>query len=260
MKQYWSTQETNKLIKIHKKKHTSELCRIFNRSAISIRSKMYKLNLKSGVPFCGKRKTTVNENFFSKPNLLNSYWAGFIAADGCIFKKNKGSMLTIHLNKKDKKLLNKFKKDIQFSGKIVNKTKTNSCQIFIHRDNICKDLMKNFNITPRKSLTLKPPKGLTKRQALAYIVGYIDGDGCISQQHNKPKLSIIGTQELLKWAHLTLNLQIAFKKIPIRKVKNHKIYTYVLYSNKAIKALQILNTAYKSTLNRKWSKIYVHSS
>ena len=39
-----------------------------------------------------------NETFFEKPSRVNSYWAGFIAADGCVYRNT----LKITLSKKDK--------------------------------------------------------------------------------------------------------------------------------------------------------------
>ena len=44
--------------------------------------------------FCSKRcvflfkHPNLNENYFAEPNLENSYWAGLIAADGCIYSRD----------------------------------------------------------------------------------------------------------------------------------------------------------------------------
>lgn len=44
-----------------------------------------------------------NTEFFKEPNTLNSYWAGFIAADGCIqqYKDNRQPTLAINLKSSD---------------------------------------------------------------------------------------------------------------------------------------------------------------
>lgn len=36
------------------------------------------------------KKYSYNDNYFRTPNLENSYWAGFIAADGCVYKGHTG--------------------------------------------------------------------------------------------------------------------------------------------------------------------------
>ena len=43
---------------------------------------------------------TKNEDFFSVPNLTNSYWAGFIAADGHL--TSKGATLQINIQARDR--------------------------------------------------------------------------------------------------------------------------------------------------------------
>ena len=53
-----------------------------------------------------RRKHHIDDDFFSEVNELNSYWAGFIAADGNISKNNK--CLTITLSIKDESILFRF--------------------------------------------------------------------------------------------------------------------------------------------------------
>ena len=60
-----------------------------------------------------QRKYNVNDNFFEKTDVLNCYWAGFIAADGCIIEGKKQNQLSIGLAKKDFNHLNLFKNDIR---------------------------------------------------------------------------------------------------------------------------------------------------
>ena len=64
-----------------------------------------------------ERQHNVNDDFFNNPNILNCYWAGFIAADGCIGRRN-NNVLSIGLSSKDKQHLETFKNNINFSGPI----------------------------------------------------------------------------------------------------------------------------------------------
>lgn len=68
--------------------------------------------------FSRKRKYNVNDDFFESPSLLNSYWAGFIAADGNLSGNYR--KLNIGLAKKDKCILEQFLKDIGAENKIWN--------------------------------------------------------------------------------------------------------------------------------------------
>ena len=116
----------------------------------------------------------INQDYFSVPNLENSYVAGFIAADGNIHKsKNK---LRIDLQIRDAEYLQNIV--LLFSDKKITTTKRNYRSISLWSWKIISDLQKNFNITPNKSLTLKPPK-LEGQNALAFIIGNLDGDGSI---------------------------------------------------------------------------------
>lgn len=157
----------------------------------------------------GRRKYNVNDDFFEKPNLINSYYAGFIAADGCIFNnKHYSNYLIFGLSIKDKDFLEEFKKNIQFDGPIIEYLSKGRkyVRLTINSTKICNDLKENFNITPKKTFTLVPPNITKKEYIDAFICGYIDGDGYISfcnlhAQHKQKTcvIGMIGTYEILMW-------------------------------------------------------------
>lgn len=174
----------------------------------------------------GKRKYKVNDNFFETPNLINSYYAGFIAADGCIrVTKTGAKYLMFGLSIKDKCLLENIKKDLNFEGPITEYPKLTKkfVRLIINSPKICEDLEKNFNITPRKTFTLIPPN-INKTSLIdAFICGYIDGDGtiCFSHDYKNGKqkkccISLIGTFDFLTW------INNRFKEIYTPKNKNSK--------------------------------------
>lgn len=146
-----------------------------------------------------KREYYINDNFFEIPNLLNSYWAGFLAADGNISRDY--CTLTIGLSAKDRIVLENFIRDTDSNYKIKN-YKSNGCDcvgLAITSAKICQDLKNNFNITDRKSLTLIHPN-LTTDLSDSFIVGYIDGDGTIGLYNSKKQkslsLSLLGTTDM----------------------------------------------------------------
>ena len=267
----WTNKEI-KLLKMHyannRLSSTKDLAKKLNRNVYAVYMKAQALGLKP--KYKSNTKYTINENFFSKPNLLNSYWAGFIAADGGISAKSskKVTRLIIKLQRRDKKLLYKFKKDINFTGPIkdreyylsYDRTRISAVSVLeINSEKICADLKKNFNIIPNKSLVLKPPKQLTEKQILAYIVGYIDGDGCVSLIDNALRLNILGTKTTLFFIHklLTKKLNLIHKSLPIVKRKN--IYSYTIYGHNAKTTILFLKNNFKSILNRKWNKVYKYT-
>ena len=157
-----------------------------------------------------KRRYNVNDDFFETPNEINCYYAGFIAADGCISKRTgkfvETYTLSFGLSIKDKDFLEHFKEIISYEGKI--KEFENNGRMYVRLDiqsnKICDDLCKNFNITERKTHTLCPPNLFDKNLIDAFICGYIDGDGSVyfSKNKNKQKrvgIAIIGTDKMLTW-------------------------------------------------------------
>lgn len=143
-----------------------------------------------------------DDNFFEKPNLLNCYYAGFIAADGNIYKNK---ILSFGLAKKDDSILIRFKNDIKYNG-IIRYGICNGyeyCNLTINSIKICSDLYKNFNITPQKSLTLLPPNLESDDLIDAFICGYIDGDGSIGIYNHTCRdnisVQMLGTKEMLLW-------------------------------------------------------------
>ncbi len=139
------------------------------------------------------------------------YWAGFIAADGCI---RSGSHLNIGLAKKDSDHLEKLQKLAGGAIYYSNKSTTWS----MHNAKIMVDFLSKLNITPRKSKTLKPPVGMSQKQSCDFIRGYIDGDGCFTSNAQKwniyPCISIVGTKEFLEWVRNCLKKWAKCKTFP----------------------------------------------
>jgi hypothetical protein len=159
-------------------------------------------------PNCRTKKNTYNcnEDYFSVVCSENSYWAGFLAADGNISRNNKS--LAFGLKTSDIKTIEEFKLALSSESIIKNHVKKLNgktyyfSDIFITSKKLCEDLTKNFNITNKKSLTLMPPK-INDCFLDYYIKGYIDGDGSICEYTRKKnslteiRISMLGTLEVL---------------------------------------------------------------
>ncbi len=123
---------------------------------------------------CSTRKYEFNETFFKKIDTEEkAYWLGFIYADGCLDARNE---LRLHVSKKDKTHIQKFKKQINSNHPIHN------CQLNTISLNICSKKMasylKKLGVIPAKTFILEYPK-IPKKFNNHFIRGVFDGDGCI---------------------------------------------------------------------------------
>lgn len=208
------------------------------------------------------RNPHFNQDYFAVPNLENSYWAGFIAADGCIYRRAKGTRtLSIGLQLKDKQHLINLKSRIG-AGSLSDVKHYNengrtyhSVTFLVYSDKICNDLGSNFNIYPQKSLTLSPPT-LKGDLALAYIAGYIDGDGSYTRSNNRPVISIVGTAEVLQWIANIAGVE--------KNPRNHKnIHEMTLHGNDAInvrKSFEQLDLPLLDRKKNRWEELGLNLS
>ncbi len=161
------------------------------------------------------RKYQINFDYFDMIDVQRSYWGGFIAADGCVSEKRK--TLAIRLHEKDRLHLECFRDMVGYTGKIYDVSAVcrkgrfkSGPQVLIQFcgvDNWLKKLENTYNIVPRKSLILEPPINLDENNSLAYIIGYTDGDGCIStggrittgKRPGDWSIQYIGTFSVLCW-------------------------------------------------------------
>lgn len=212
------------------------------------------------------RKYNVNDNFFSEPNILNCYYAGFIAADGCIPSRDRNSLL-IELSSKDRQWIEIFKKNLQIESPIrdrIDKGKYPMSGISFTSSKIIRDLKNIFNIIPKKSLTLMPPNIEDKKLKYAFICGYIDGDGSIIHYINEKRnrdtifLSILGTYKMCSWIKETFK-DITNNTGTIHEKTNTKIFKIVFNTKSARDIIKQLYALDVPKLKRKWSdEVYNH--
>lgn len=127
------------------------------------------------------KKHSVNEDFFKKWSPKMAYIVGYIMADGNIAwnpsPKKSYRALTITAAKKDRNHLEKIRKILQSTKKLLYSSGTKSYRLIVHNKTICQDLMK-IGVIPRKSLRNKFPM-IPKKFLRHFIRGVIDGDGSV---------------------------------------------------------------------------------
>ena len=194
------------ILQLSKDKHISEKQACIQILGKEVQLSYYKkkfgieLNPTGKATFTARRSRgyDVDDSFFSSITEINSYYAGFIAADGNINKDRPN--LTISLAEKDREFLEEFLVNLN-SNYPIRSYQSNGfpvSSLIITSRQICDDLNEHFNITPGKSLTYIPPI-LGQPYLDCFIIGLIDGDGTIGFSSRKTckdslYISFVGTK------------------------------------------------------------------
>lgn len=182
----------------------------------------------------------LKEDCFSTQTSESDFWAGFIAADGCIDEKK--NQVRICLSVKDSYFIQYFKDWCQSSNKISG---IQASYFSITSNKIVSDLKKYYNIVARKSLILQAPV----RQSLSFIAGYFMGDGWIIKNKRRGfTLGFVGTTNMLEW------IKSYFVDLSIAKVFKKRKISQLTYEGKKL-ILEISNRIFNNSpvyLDRKF--------
>ena len=201
-----------------------------------------------------------NDNIFDVIDSEDkAYWLGFIYADGYISKinsaKNHQHLFEIQLAKKDKSHLEKLKlffnskKELTYhSGKIKNVE--HPVYRLSRQNKHLWNTLYNKGVIPQKSLILEFPteEQVPKEFQLAFIRGYVDGDGCITinQANDLVYLGLVGSSKFLD------KIEELFGKG--KRYKDGKNFDLRYSINKAIPILEQLYPNATIYLERKRNK------
>lgn len=199
---------------------------------------------------------TYDLDFFDQFTPESAYWAGFLAADGCV--RSTRATVSLRLAATDFGHVEKFRQAVRFNGDV--KISGSAAYLHINGPRWVAALSRNFNITPRKSLTYRMPNLPT--DALPHFVrGVIDGDGSITRT-TVPSLHITGTRYLLaslaEVFYECCDVRLKSKnRVPPVFVKDNGISGLVSWSGR--NAAKILRWVYADStdsirLDRKYAK------
>ena len=243
-------------------KKYNELCSLkavgkyFNTSYSSIKKYMIKYD----IPFKKQIKYLFTKDYFKYYNKDSFYWAGFLAADGCVKdrKSKNGNRIweiSLELSNKDLDHLYKFKNSLNSNHKVFYKEKTNSSNITLVSEEMVCDL-KRFNIVPRKTFVYTIPDFVKNSNLVSHFIrGYIDGDGSYYYANNSINIEVKGTYDTLLFIKEIFD-KIVSKKTPNKIRKINSIYSLCYGGNICVK--EIVNYLYKDAsiyLERKYNKI-----
>lgn len=200
----------------------------------------YKINQKNFSLFLKDNNVTVRKGFENKHytkdenyfEIIDSeekaYWLGFIFADGCVVNNSSDGTyrLCIELSNADKEHLEKFKRSIKSDSPIVSRKNRDTSSITINSKKIVDDLMNLGAVVDKtnKGFISKRILELNKNLKLAFLRGYLDGDGYI----DKTRYRIIYT---VKSSTITNSLNDMLKEYN-PKIKDDITYFRILIENK----------------------------
>lgn len=271
---FWTTKEDLKLEELVSSNNMSfrDMLVFFpNRTACAIEKRCYTLGLKNRYIY---RKYTFDHNCWSNLTPQMSYYAGFIAADGCLKirkgrnnKSSGGYGFSVTLSRKDDVLVQDLKNIFKYTGSV----KISSCQLNgktfpqsqLHMQVNKKwfdDLKYYWNIEPQKTYRLGPPNIINEYLQFCYLIGYLDGDGCINIDKVRGKISISFVscgKEILNWIKRLTDkyIEIGFhgEERNVRKMNHVKnCYVFSIGGRSAILLYHFLKHFNVKKLDRKW--------
>lgn len=199
-----------------------------------------------------------NERYFDVIDDENkAYIMGLLYADGCNHYDR--GCLALSLQDEDKHILDEInlllnnKKPLFFENlSIKNANFHDQYRITLFSRHLC-DIMNDYGVTPRKSLTLTFPSWLSVDLYRHFIRGYVDGDGsiCWNNETNKCSVSMVGTESFLtEVAKILRDNGIDVKMSNHRNVKVLKTTS----RENAVKLITFLYFNVNLKLNRKYQK------
>ena len=187
----------NKLKELYKAGNSQiKIANIFNVSEDTIRKWMKENNIS-----IRNRKYKIDEKYFLNLDTPEkAYWIGFLSADGYVTDLR--GEIQLELQKSDREHLIKFEKAISCNAPIKEIYCGEHKEFLHYRFYIrCINMVRTLNyygITQNKSLNFYP-RNIPKELIKYWILGYIDGDGCIFQAKNRIKISFTGTEKTLNF-------------------------------------------------------------
>jgi hypothetical protein len=233
----------------------SWLCRELRRSVGSINQKCKKLGLRFDQWEHVNRRIEVDDEFFAEFSVRKAYWAGLLAADGCLSKE-----ITIELKVVDEIVLQQFMLELGHTGALTYRTMKNVdgrglyAALRFRSRQITDDLQEKYRLTPRKSLTLQPPDLTETEHIIGYINGLFEGDGCIRISPRDGLIAQVCTAslEMINWLQqimLLINVKSNFKQVTNR---GNKLYEITWCGANAERLLTTLTDVVNGAMDRKW--------
>lgn len=235
------------------------------RTVSSIKNRVRQLSIElvpQGTSSFSHERVDVDDAYFDQLNEVNTYWAGFISADGCI---KDGDILKVKVSCRDTPHLLRLKEAIGYQGQHTYQTRVNktgsvtrSIEFSARSAQICNQLQNNFGIGPRKTKILDFPS-LSNNLLDAWIVGYIDGDGTVGYYGSKGKqkylnIVVVGTEDVCKGIRGRFS-EVIGESIENKISEKDGLYRFQISGQRAVSVYQHYKQIRVPNLDRKWSYV-----
>lgn len=219
--------------------------------------KRNKCELRSVYESKESRGFTINHDCFTDfSREEDSYWYGFLLADGCI----SNGIVSLSLKPSDRYFVEAFKEYSGGSGKVRDVTSFNKsvqkeykfCSFSV-KDLKLEERLTAQGFEPRKSCKELPPTFLTYTKSDRHFWrGVIDGDGYIRKDVNNPEINLVGSLVLLESFRKFCEAVTDVKRDKlIRQRPNSELHLISYFGAEAIKVMSVLWSDYSLCLKRK---------
>ena len=180
-------EQGNSMNKTAKTYHSTPqtLKKLFISNGVKIRNQKEQLILENM-----KRTKAINHNYFDKLTNENSYYLGFLGADGTV-RKNRNE-IKIGLSSVDLNFLEEFKEKLELERDIHNYQTNNGfnvSELLFSSAKIKEDIGK-YGIIPNKTYIGLNLNLIPKEFQLAFIKGFWDGDGTVVYNKNTKQVKV----------------------------------------------------------------------
>lgn len=216
-------EEYNNVVQLYQEGFSlKEIGKRYNACEGTVMKVLDKKGVNRRTPDITSRKYSFDEHYFDKIDTPNkAYILGLLYADGCNYEKNNG--IRLELQEKDKDILEKINNELKnekplkfYERSKLQKGVQDTYTIEIFNKHFA-DMLAEKGVVPRKSLILKFPEWLNPDFYSFFILGYMDGDGCISKDMSRASFQMISTMEFCKSV-----AEILIKELKIDKYNIYK--------------------------------------
>jgi hypothetical protein len=190
------------------------------------------------------RNATIDRRYFQAVSTpQQAYFLGLLAADGSVSSTRFRYNICLALKRSDEDLVARFRDAVAPDALL-------SYDRHLVRVRVgCKEMVADlaaYNIVPRKSYSFDWPLRLAAEMAMPFLLGYFDGDGCLSvHASGRIQWTLLGCENFLweardriaQWSGVT----VSFPAQSDRRVKH--LYRIDAMSDKAIAIDKALNAS-----------------
>ena len=198
------------------------------------------------------RRYAFNEHYFDEfVSNKQAYILGLLYADGCNYPPQ--NQIRIELQERDKDILERINVELNNEKplKFYDKQKYHPTYQNTYAIELCSqhfaNILNELGVVPRKSLILTFPDWLSQDFYASFLLGYSDGDGCISKDASRASWSIIGTEEFCSRVATILTELVGVDKCILHtttSAKENNTNTRVLYVNGITNVKRVLDWLY----------------